>query len=41
LTVSGRTELRAEIIRKVDGLDLELYDEFMSLLENMERGEVD
>ncbi|MEM2878392.1 MAG: hypothetical protein QXG10_02445 [Candidatus Hadarchaeales archaeon] len=37
LTVSGKTELRAEIIRKVDGLDLELYDEFMKVLDEIER----
>jgi len=37
LAVSGRTELRAEIVKRVDGLDSELYDEFMKLVENMER----
>ncbi|MEM2875175.1 MAG: OB-fold nucleic acid binding domain-containing protein, partial [Candidatus Hadarchaeales archaeon] len=41
LTVSGKTELRAETMKKVNDLDLELYDEFMKLVENMERGEVE
>ena len=38
LNVAGRHELQAEIIQKVDKLDLELYDEVRREVKNFERG---